>query len=164
MPKLVGVAAPTLRPVNPAPQPKKQRAHTSPVPLFTTKQLASTRIRSVVPAPINTVLVRPAVPGRAPIIVLLAPVVISQPLLPPMAILIPPVVLLRSAKTPIAILQLLTLAPNEHRPMAILRAPVLFVARAKGPTATLLPPVVLATNEHAPTAILHAPMVLAHDA
>ena len=84
-PNAVGVAAPTLTPVKPAPQPKKQRAHTSPVPLLTTKQLASTRILSVAPAPINTVFTQAAAPGKVPITVLPHPVVIKQPAQEPMA-------------------------------------------------------------------------------
>ena len=111
VPRAVGVAAAPLTPVNPAPQPKKQRAHTSPLPLLTIKQLASTRILSVDPAPNNSVLLVPALADRLPITVLLDPVVIADPAPAPIAVLFTPVLRLHNASTPRAVFWLVVLHP-----------------------------------------------------
>jgi hypothetical protein len=69
------------------------------VPLIL-KPVASTRNLSVLPAANITVLHKPAVPGTAPMIVLLQPVVTVQPELHPMKIFVDPVVLQKPAQAP----------------------------------------------------------------
>ena len=85
VPKLVGVAADGAPPTS---------------VLLIYNPLLSTRIRSQVPAPINTVHIHPAAPGKLPITVFSLPVVIKQPALSPIPMLLQPVVLPESAPYP----------------------------------------------------------------
>ena len=68
------------------------------------KPLLSTRIRSHVPAPINTVHTQAAAAVNEPIIVLLIPVVNALPASAPIAILLPVALLLNNEQHPIAML------------------------------------------------------------
>ena len=76
------------------------------------RPVASTLIRSVVPAPINTVFVNVLLPGKDPITVLLAPVVIRHP-----------------AHAPIPIFVLAKLLVKDKQPIAILLPPTIFLRR-----------------------------------
>jgi hypothetical protein len=163
VPKLVGVAAaPAGRPVNPAPQPKKQRPHISPVPPLTTIQLASTRIRSVVPAPINTVLLHPTGVAILPITVLLQPHVIVHPAHLPIAILKFPQVI--AAKDPCPT-PTLDEAVAHKTPLNIELHPIATFAfpqtlyPAVHPNAILSDPVIFRNNDSLPIAMLLNPMV-----
>ena len=90
----VAVAPPLgpVGPVGPADPPPVNNV------LLIYKPLLSTRIRSHVPAPINTVHTQAAAATNEPIIVLLIPVVNEHPALAPIAILLPVALLLYKAQ------------------------------------------------------------------
>src|SRR6476659_9658498 len=108
---------------------------------------------SLLTVPIRIVLDSPAIP-RAPISMLLLPVVRLAPALLPTAMLNEPVVLFWRAEPPLAVFWVpVVLEPSALVPLAVLPPPLLLES-APAPLAVLVLPVVLVWSAPAPLAVL----------